>query len=141
AIAPTPRRAGFPPLLDRRHQRRGNPSRLAWGPLALQALYAPCVIVLEPERPRGAMHPQILGNGLALPPPACHQDRLTPVAEASVIGRLAKVLQWLLFRCRQPHPPHLFSSPLMRNLPRGYRTKDARSSGACIRYGVIAPSG
>src|SRR5215467_5021146 len=137
AIEPTPRRASFHPHLNRRPQRLGNPSRLAWCPLNLQALYAPFVIVLEPEPHRGAMHPQILGNGLALAPPTRHQDRLTPIAEASVSGRLEKVFQWLLFRCRQPNLPHLFSSPLMRNLTRGYLKKDARSSGACM--GVERP--
>jgi len=71
------------------------------------------------------MHPQILGNGLALAPPTRHQDRLTPVAEASVIGRLESVFQLLLFRCRQPHPLHLFGPPLMRNLTKGYLKKDA----------------
>ena len=40
---------------------------------------------------------KVLGNGLALAPPTRHQDRLTPVAEASVIGRLEKVFQLLLF--------------------------------------------
>src|SRR5215470_391190 len=141
AIEPTPRRASFHPHLNRRPQRLGNPSRLAWCPLNLQALYAPFVIVLEPEPHRGAMHPQILGNGLALAPPTRHQDRLTPIAEASVSGRLEKVFQLLLFRCRQPNLPHLFSSPLMRNLTRGYLKKDARSSGACIRKEHCNPTG
>ena len=42
------------------------------------------------------------------------------------------MFQLLLFRCRQPNPLHLFSSPLIRNLTRGYLKKDARSSSACI---------
>src|SRR5262245_60941853 len=131
-IEPTPRWAGFHPLLDCRPQRLGNPSRLAWCPLDLQALHAPCVIVLEPEPHRRAMHPSILGNGLTLPPPARHQDRLTPVTEAPIAGRLEDVFQLLLFRCRQPNLPHLCQPPLLRNLTRGYLRKDAMSSGACI---------
>jgi hypothetical protein len=51
----------------------------------LQSLHAPCMLVLEPEPHRGAMHPQILRDGLALPTPTRHQDRLTPVTKASVI--------------------------------------------------------
>ena len=113
AIEPTPRRASFHPHLNRRPQRLGNPSRLAWCPLNLQALYAPFVIVLEPEPHRGAMPPHILGNGRALAPPTRHQDRLTPVAEAPITGRLEGVFQLLLFRCRQPNPPHL-CQPLIR---------------------------
>jgi hypothetical protein len=66
-------------------------------------------------------------------PPARHQYRLTPVTEAPIVGRLEDGFQLFLFRCRQPNPPHLFSSPLMRNLTRGYRKKDAKSSGVCIR--------
>jgi hypothetical protein len=135
-IEPTPRRAGFHPRLDRRPQRLGHASRLAWGPLDRQALHAPFVLVLAPESHRGAMHPSILGNGLTLPPPARHQDRLTPVPEASVMGRLEEVFQWLLCRCRQPHPPHLCQPPLVRNLTRGYLRKDAMSSGACIRSSI-----
>ena len=134
AIEPTPRRASFHPHLNRRPQRLGKPSRLAWCPLNLQALYAPFVIVLEPEPHRGAMHPQILGNGLALAPPTRHQDRLTPVAEAPITGRLEGVFQLLLFRCRQPNPPHLCQPPLVRNFTRGYLRKDAMSSGACISW-------
>src|SRR5512132_3212988 len=133
AIKPTPRRAGFHPCLDRRPQRLGNPPRLARCPVDLQALHAPFVIVLEPEPYRGTMHPQILRDGLALSPPARHQDRLTPVTEASVIGRLEDVFQVLLFHCRQLNPPHLCQPPLLRNLTRGYLRKDAMSSGACIR--------
>jgi hypothetical protein len=133
AIEPTPRRASFHPHLNRRPQRLGKPSRLAWCPLNLQALYAPFVIVLEPEPHRGAMPPHILGNGRALAPPTRHQDRLTPVAEAPITGRLEGVFQLLLFRCRQPNPPHLCQPPLVRNFTRGYLRKDAMSSGACIR--------
>jgi hypothetical protein len=132
-IKPTPRRACFHPLLDRRPQRCGNSSRLPWGPVNLQALQTPFVILLEPEPDRGAMYSQILGDGLALPSPACHQDRLTPVTEAAVSSRLEDVCQVLLFRCRQLNSSHLFSLPRMRNLTRGYLEKDARSSGACIR--------
>src|SRR6516162_5219986 len=44
AIEPTPRRASFHPHLNRRPQRLGKPSRLAWCPLNLQALYAPFVM-------------------------------------------------------------------------------------------------
>src|SRR5678816_3330452 len=133
AIKPTPRRAGFHPCLDRRPQRLGNPPRLARCPVDLQALHAAFVIVLEPEPYRGTMHPQILRDGLALSSPARHQDRLTPVTEASVIGRLEDVFQVLLFHCRQLNPPHLCQPPLLRNLTRGYLRKDAMSSGACMR--------
>jgi hypothetical protein len=74
----------------------------------LQALQASFMIVLEPESYRGAMHPQILRDGLALPTPARHQDRLTPVTQASVSGRLEDVFQLVLFRWRQLNPLHLF---------------------------------
>ena len=133
-IEPTPCRAGLHPRLDRRHQRLGNASRLAWGPLELQALHAAFVIVREPEPHRGAMHPQILGDGLTLSTPARHQDRLTPVTEAPIAGRLEDVCQLFVFHCRQLHPPHLYPPPLWRNLTRGYLRKDAMSSGECIRY-------
>jgi hypothetical protein len=132
SIKPTPRRAGLPPRLDRRDQRLGHPPRLARGPVDRQAFHAPCMIVLEPESHRRARPPPILSNGLALSPPARHQDRLTPVTKASVIGRLEDVLSLLLFRCRQLNPLHLFSSPFLRPLTKGYLKKDAKSSGACI---------
>ena len=133
AIESTPHRAGFHPRLDRWHQRRGNPPRLARCPVARQALQAAFMIVLEPEPHRGAMPPHIVGDGLALPPPARQQDRLTPVTEAPVLGRLEEGFQWFVLRGRQLNPPPLFQPPLMRNLTRGYLKKDARSSGACIR--------
>src|SRR5215475_10641914 len=79
------------------------------------------------------MHAQILGNGLTLSPPARHQDRLTPVTEASVLGRLEEVFQLFVFRGRQLNQPHLFQPPLIRNLTKGYLKKDAKLSGACIR--------
>src|SRR5690349_10876329 len=60
------------------------------------------------------MHPQILRDGLALPPPTRHQDRLTPVTQASVSGRLEDVFQLVVFRWRQLNPPHLFQPPLLR---------------------------
>src|SRR6516162_4731864 len=135
-IEPTPCRAGLHPLLDRRPQRLGNPPRLAWCPVDRQDLDAPFVIVLEPEPHRRAMHSQILGNGLALPPPARHQDRLTPVTQASVLGCLEEVFQLFVFRSRQLNPPHLFPPPLIRNFTKGYLKKDARSSDVCIRPDV-----
>jgi hypothetical protein len=136
-IEPTTRWACFHPLLDRRPQCLGNPPRLARCPVNLQALQAPFVIVLEPAPHCGAMHPQISGDGLALPPPVRHRDRLTPVTEASVIGRLEGVFQLFLFRCRQLNPPHLFQPTLLRNFTRGYLRKDATSFGACIREGTF----
>src|SRR5262249_19015320 len=57
---------------------------------------------------RGPMHPDILSDGLALPPPMGHQDRLTPVAEASVISGVEDRFQWRLFCGCQPNPPHRF---------------------------------
>jgi hypothetical protein len=64
------------------------------------------------------MHPQILGDGLALPPSMGHDDRLAPVAESSVIGRFEELFQVRLFRCCQSDAPHLCSSPLMKNYKR-----------------------
>ena len=55
----------------------------------------------------GAMHPHILGDGLALPSPVSHQDRLTPVA-AAVLSRFAALCQMRLFRPCQPDPTHRF---------------------------------
>src|SRR6476619_4813808 len=86
------------------------------------------------------MHPQILGDGLALSTPARHQDCLTPVAEAPIAGLLEDVFQLFLFHCRQLNPPHLCQPPLVRNLTRGYLRKDAMSSGACIRAALSLAS-
>jgi hypothetical protein len=58
------------------------------------------------------MHAESLSNDLALAPATRHQHRLSPSAQAPVIGRLQKLFQWRLFRGRQPDPPHRF--PLSR---------------------------
>src|SRR5262249_38908580 len=115
-MEPTPPWAFLHPTLDHRRPRLGNPPRLSRCPLDLQALQAPFMIVREPEPHGRAMHPQILGDGLALATPTGHQDRLAPVAESSVVGRLEGVFQLLFFRGRQPHPPHLFR-PLSHEKP------------------------
>jgi hypothetical protein len=78
------------------------------------------------------MHPSILRNGLALPPPTRHQDRLAPVAAAAIGSRFEEVFQMYLFRGRQPDASHLVQPPCMRNCPREYLKKDAKSSAACI---------
>src|SRR5215475_203783 len=89
------------------------------------------MIVLQPQPYGRTMYPQILGNRRALPPPIRHQDRLTPVAEASVIRRFEKLFQVRLFRLRQLDPPHR-SPPLVQSWTRGSLKKDARSSAACM---------
>jgi hypothetical protein len=78
------------------------------------------------------MYPQIWGDGLALPPAMGHEDRLAPVAEASVMGRFEELFQVRLFRCCHSDALHLCASPLMRNSMKGYHKKDANSSAACI---------
>jgi hypothetical protein len=41
-----------------------------------------------------------------------------------------------LFRGRQPDLSHLVQPPCMRNCPREYLKKDAKSSAVCIRDSV-----
>src|SRR6516225_7963539 len=67
---------------------------------------------------------------LALPPPTRHQDRLASVAEASIGSRLEEVFHMYLFRGRQPDASPLVQPPFMRNCPREYLKKDAKSSAA-----------
>src|SRR5262245_15747587 len=74
-----------------------NMTRVARPPLDLSTCQAMCMILLEPQPHRATMHPSILGDGLALPPPMGHQDRLTPVAEASVISCFEDLFQLRLF--------------------------------------------
>lgn len=131
-IEPTALGAVLHPPLDRRRQRLGHPTRLARGPVDLEARPASFMIQREPAPHGGAMHAQILGDGPTLTAPARHQHRLAPVAEASVGGRLENVFEVRLFRCRQPNPLHRFCLPLMRHLTRGYLKKDVRSSGVCM---------
>jgi hypothetical protein len=96
------------PALHRGRQRLGKPSWLAWCPGDGQARQALFLILLEPQAHRGTMHPQVLGDHLALPPAMGHQDGLAPVAEAAVIGRFEDLFQLGLLCGRQPNPPHLF---------------------------------
>jgi len=114
-------------------QRLGNPTSLSRSPVHLYAIHTLFVILLEPQAHRRTMHPQILGDGLALPSSMGHYDRLASVVESSVSGRFEELFQVHLFRGRQSNAPHLCSSPPMRNCIRGYRKKDANSSDACIR--------
>jgi hypothetical protein len=100
------------PPLDCGSQRLGNPTWLAWCPAELSAIQALFLILLEPEAYRGAMDPQILGDGFMLTTPTRHQHRLAPVTEASISGGLEHVFQFPLFRCRESDPPHLVLSPL-----------------------------
>jgi len=64
------------------------------------------MVRLEPQPYRRTMDASILGTRLALSPPLRPQDRLAPVAEASVIGRFEELFQLRLFCLRQPDPPH-----------------------------------
>ena len=64
--------------------------------------------LLQPQPHGGAMHPEILGNRLTLPPPMRHQDGLAPVPEPAVMGRFEDLFQVHLFCGRQSDPPHPF---------------------------------
>jgi hypothetical protein len=55
-----------------------------------------------------------------------HQDRLAPVAEASIIGRFEDLFQLRLFRGREPDSPHLFH-PLSRKTVREGTSKKMQS--------------
>src|SRR6516165_7011871 len=81
----------------------------------------------------------VLCDGRALPPPTRHQDRLAPVAEASIGRGLEEVFQVCLVRGRQPDASHLVQPPCIRNCPRVYLKKEAKSSAACIRTTVTSP--
>jgi hypothetical protein len=98
----------FDPRLDSGCQRLRKTTWLARRPLDLSPCHAPCMIVLQPQPHRRTMHAHILGNHLTLPPPMRHQDRLTPVTEASVVGGVEDLFQVRLFCGRQPDPLHLF---------------------------------
>src|SRR5262245_61830090 len=137
AIEPTPLGPCLHPLLNGGHQRLGNPTSLSRSPVDLDALHTLFGILLEPQAHRRTMYPQILGDGLALPPAMGHDDRLAPVAESTIIGRFEELFQACLFRCCQSDAPHLCSSPLMKNPIRGYLKKDANSSDACIRVRLV----
>src|SRR5215510_13884998 len=141
-IEPTPLGAGFHPRLDGRCQRLGNPTLLSRSPVDLDTLRTLFGILCEPQAHRRTMYPQILGDGLALPPAMGHEDRLAPVAESSVMGRFEELFQVRLFRCGQSDALHLSTSPLMRNSMKGYHKKDANSYAACMRgvnQSVIRP--
>lgn len=118
-IEPTALGAVLHPPLDRRRQRLGHPTRLARGPVDLEARPASFMIQREPAPHGGAMHAQILGDGPTLAAPTGHQDRLASVAESSVGGRLEGVFQLFVFRGCQLNPPPLCPPPLIRHLTRG----------------------
>jgi hypothetical protein len=142
SIEATRQGAIFPPTLDRRGQGLREATRLAWRPVDMEARQAPCLSLREPPPHGGAMHAQIVGDSPALAAATGHQDRLAPLPESPVSGRLAEVCQVRWCRRRSCNPPHLFSPPLMRQCRRGYLKKDARSSDVCIssckRYQVKA---
>jgi hypothetical protein len=85
SVEPTTLGASLHPPLDRRRQRLGHQPRLAWGPWDRSALYPPFMIWFQPQLHGGAMHPQIVGDGLALTPPTGHQDR--PGTGRGAVGR------------------------------------------------------
>jgi hypothetical protein len=118
SIKPTPLGTAFYPVLDRRCQCGWNAARWSWGPLDGEACKAVLMILREPAPYSRTMHPEILGDGLALTAPTRHQDRLAPITEPSVAGRLEGVFQLLLFRGRQPNPSHPLQPPLI-----GYLSK------------------
>ncbi len=113
-----------------------GPQGIRHGWPGAQWILSPCqtlfIVLLDPQPYRRTMDASILGNRLAFPPPMRHQDRLAPIAEASVISRFEDLVQLRLFCPRQPDPPHRFP-PLVQSCMRGYLKKDARSSAACIR--------
>jgi hypothetical protein len=98
----------FHPPWERRRQRLGQASWLAWGPVALSARPAMFLLVLEPEAYSRTMSPELLSNELALAPATRHQNRRRPGAEASVSGRLKERFQLRWCHSRQPDPPHRF---------------------------------
>jgi hypothetical protein len=114
-------RAVFPPPLERRGQRLGQAARLPRRPRHLSARHTVGRIRLEPQAYGGALHASILGARLPLGPSAGHQDRLAPLTQASVGGRLAGVVQCRLCCSCEGYPQHV-----LRSLSRGHETTSSR---------------
>ena len=93
SLEPTPLGPCLHPLLHGWRQRLGNPPSLSRSLVNLDALHTLFIILLEPQAHRRTMHPQIVGDGLALSPSMGHDDRLAPVAESAVIGRFEELFQ------------------------------------------------
>ena len=95
------------PRWERRRQRLGKPSWVAWGPVALSTRPALGLRVLVPEVSSRTRSPESLSNAWALAPSPRPQNRLRPGA-AAVSGHLQELFEVRLFHSPQPDLPHRF---------------------------------
>lgn len=97
AVESTTLRALYDPLVQGGGKGLGNAPRLTRGPLNRQTWQAMLLIPVEPLSHGGAMHADVLGDGLALSTSAGHQDRLATIPQSTVGSGFEGVFEFGLF--------------------------------------------